>query len=287
VSTPSTGSQGPRTPLAPLEPIRVAILGATGRMGRSLLRAIHDRTEFELVGALASADCPALGQDAGDMAGLNRRFGAAITADRATALARAEVALDFTLAAAVAANADACVRRGCALLVGTTGLDGDVHAALDAAATRIPLLQAANTSLGITLLARLVGQAAAALPPEYDIEIVEAHHRYKVDAPSGTALALGEAAAGGRGAALRELAAGVTGGHAGARRAGSIGFAVVRGGDIVGEHTVIYAGPGERLELTHRAHDRMTFAYGALRAAEWLRGRAAGRYSMSDVLNLA
>jgi 4-hydroxy-tetrahydrodipicolinate reductase len=267
-------------------PVRVALFGATGRMGQSLLRAIHDSTEFELVGALASADSPALGQDAGDVAGLNRRFGARVTADRAAALERAEVALDFTLPAATLANVAACRERGVALLVGTTGLAEEARAALEAAAARIAVLKAANTSLGINLLARLVEQAAAALPAEYDIEILDAHHRYKVDAPSGTALTLGEAAAAGRGSALRTLTAGIRTGHAGARREGTIGFAVVRAGDIVGEHTVLYAGPGERLELTHRAHDRMTFAYGALRAADWLRGRAAGQYTMADVLGL-
>ena len=267
-----------------LTPVRVAVLGATGRMGRSLLAAIHDSTEFELAGALASRESPALGADAGEAAGLGSRFGTAVTADCAAALARAEVALDFTTPAAVGANLAACIERGCAMLVGTTGLDARSLAALDEAAARIALLVAPNTSLGINLLAQLVEQAAAALPAEYDIEVVEAHHRYKVDAPSGTALKLAEAAAAGRRADLKSLAAAPRSGSAGPRREGSIGFAVVRGGDIVGEHTVLYAGPGERLELTHRAHDRMTFAYGALRAAEWLRGRAPGRYTMGDVL---
>ncbi len=267
-----------------LAPLRIAVLGATGRMGQSLIRAIHDSTEFELVGALASPESPALGQDAGEVAGLPRRFGVAVSADPAAVLARAEVALDFTVAAAVAGHAQACRAAGCALLVGTTGLDAPAQAALEAAAASVPLIVAPNTSLGINLLAQLVEQAAAALPPEYDIEVLEAHHRYKVDAPSGTALRLGEAAAVGRGADLKALMAPARSAASGPRREGSIGFAVVRGGDIVGEHTVLYAGPGERIELSHRAHDRMTFAYGALRAAEWLRGRAAGHYTMGDVL---
>ncbi len=271
------------TPGAPT-PVRIAVLGATGRMGRSLVQAIHDSTEFELVGALASPDSPALGADAGDVAGLNHRFGTAVTADHALALARADVALDFTVAGAVRGNLEACLARGCPLLVGTTGLDAATQAALEEGVERIAVLVAPNTSLGINLLSQLVERAAAALPPEYDIEILEAHHRYKVDAPSGTALRLGEAAAAGRGEDLKALATPARSGASGPRRAGSIGFAVLRGGDIVGEHTVLYAGPGERLELTHRAHDRMTFAYGALRAAEWLRGRAAGRYTMADVL---
>ncbi len=271
---------------ASLAPVRIALLGATGRMGRSLIHAIHDSTDFELVGALASPESPALGRDVGEIASLGRNFGTPLSADRLVALASAEVALDFTVASAVGANIAACAARGCALLVGTTGLDGATLDALEAAAGRIAVLKAANTSLGVNLLARLVEQAAAALPADYDIEIVEAHHRYKLDAPSGTALALGEAAASGRGSELREIGVTERAGRNAARREGSIGFASLRGGDIVGDHTVVFAGPGERLELTHRAHDRMTFAYGALRAAEWLRGRGPGRYAMADVLNL-
>ena len=173
-----------------------------------------------------------------------------MTAEHAVALARAEVALDFTVAGAVRGSLAACVARGCPLLVGTTGLDAGTEAALADSAARIALLVASNTSLGINLLVQLVEQAAAALPPEYDIEVLEAHHRYKVDAPSGTALRLGEAAAAGRGEELKAVAAPLRTGAPGPRREGSIGFAVVRGGDIVGEHTVLYAGPGERLELT-------------------------------------
>jgi 4-hydroxy-tetrahydrodipicolinate reductase len=181
----------------------------------------------------------------------------------------------------------AAIASGCGLVVGTTGLDGEALARLRSAAESIPVLVAPNTSLGVNLLIQLVEKAAASLPPEYDIEIFEAHHRYKVDAPSGTALRLGEAAAAGRGETLESVSVAARVGQTGPRPAGAIGFGVVRGGDIVGEHTVFYAGPGERLELTHRAHDRMTFAYGALRAAQWLRGRAAGRYAMTDVLGLA
>ena len=271
----------------PLAPVRIAILGATGRMGHSLLRAILDSTEFELVGATASAESPVLGRDAGDAAGLTRRFGVVVGAAPAAALARAEVALDFSVAAAVDGHLEACLAARCALLVGTTALRPETLDRLDRAAASVPVLVAPNTSLGVNLLSQLVEQAAASLPAEYDIEIVEAHHRYKVDAPSGTALKLGEAAAVGRGTDLKSLTAPPRTGGAGPRREGSIGFASLRGGDIVGEHTVMYAGPGERLELTHRAHDRMTFAYGALRAAEWLRGRAAGRYSMGDVLGFS
>ena len=265
-------------------PVRIAVLGASGRMGMSLLRAINESADFELAGALVAAGNAARGTDAARLAGLASDTGVVVTDDPATALRDAEVALDFSVAGAVAAHARAAVARGCALLVGTTGLDQTAADELEAAARRIPLLVAPNTSLGVNLLAQLVEQAAAALPPDYDIEILEAHHRYKVDAPSGTARQLGEAAAAGRGHSLAELASPVRDGRSGPRQGGSIGFAVVRGGDIVGEHTVIYAGPGERVELSHRAHDRMTFAYGALRACEWLRGRAAGHYTMGDVL---
>ena len=268
------------------QPVRIALFGATGRMGLSLLRAIHDSTDFELVGALASPESPALGEDAGAVAGLARRFGVAVTADRAAALARAEVVLDFTLPGATLANLEAAAAAGASLLIGTTALAAEVLPAVEAAARRIAVLPAPNTSLGVNLLARLVERAAQALPAEYDIEILEAHHRYKVDAPSGTALRLGDAAAAGRGSDLKSLAVEHASGRPGPRPSGSIGFATLRGGDVAGEHSVFFLGPGERLELTHRAHDRMTFAYGALRAAEWLRGRPAGRYSMTDVLGL-
>jgi 4-hydroxy-tetrahydrodipicolinate reductase len=267
-------------------PVRITLYGATGRMGRGLIRAIHDSTDFELAGAVASADSAALGSDAGLVAALPAPLGVAVTADARGALAGADVALDFSAAAAVAGHLEACRIAGVALVVGTTGFDADTDRRLSAASTEIPVLIAPNTSLGVNLLAQLVERAAASLPAEYDIEILEAHHRYKVDAPSGTALKLGLAAAAGRRIELGEAPAASRAGNAGPRQAGSIGFAVVRGGDIVGEHTVLFAGPGERLELTHRAHDRMTFAYGALRAAAWLRGRPAGLYTMGDVLGL-
>jgi 4-hydroxy-tetrahydrodipicolinate reductase len=262
--------------------VRVAVLGATGRMGQSLIRALEADPGFELVGALAPGSSAALGKDAGEHSGLARRLGVSISADRAAVLGRADVALDFTLPEATLANLAACRARGCALLVGTTGLGAEARAALAAGAAQIPVLVAANTSLGIALLEKLVAQAAAALPADYDIEILEAHHRDKRDAPSGTARLLGEAAAAARGlpAPVAEL------GRAGARARGAIGYAAVRGGDLAGEHTVFYLGPGERLELSHRADDRATFARGALRAAAWLKGRPPGRYTMADVLEL-
>ena len=262
------------------------MFGAAGRMGVSLIRAIAADPAFELVGALGSPGSAALGQDAGSLAGLTRRLGVVVGADRAHVLARAEVALDFTLPEATLANLAACEATGVALLLGTTGLSAAAKAALPAAAARLALLVAANTSLGVAVLAGLIERAARALPADYDIDVEDVHHRDKRDAPSGTALVLGAAAAAGRGRDPGLLAADAADGGGAPRRQGAIGFASVRTGDIVGEHTVYFAGPGERLELTHRATDRMTFARGALRAAAWLRGRQPGRYSMADVLGL-
>ena len=267
-------------------PLRIAVFGAAGRMGSSLIRAIAADPAFELVGALASPGSRALGEDAGSLAGLTRRLGIVAASDRAQVLARAEVALDFTLPEATLANLSACEAKGVACLIGTTGLGPEATAALSAAAGRIALLVAANTSLGVAVLAGLIERAARALPADYDIDVEDVHHRDKRDAPSGTALVLGAAAAAGRGRDPTLLGTDAADGGGTPRRAGAIGFASVRAGDIVGEHTVYFAGPGERLELTHRATDRMTFARGALRAAAWLKGRSPGRYSMADVLGL-
>ncbi len=263
-------------------PIRMALYGATGRMGHGLIRAIHDSTDYRLVAAVASPDSPVLGSDAGTSAGLPSPLGLALTSHVAEGLDEADVAIDFSIAGAVEGHLAACAAAGVGLVIGTTGLSAQTLVAVEEASLRIPVLVAANTSLGINLLAQLIEKTASLLPKDYDIEIFEAHHRYKVDAPSGTALQLGSAAARGRGETLEAVDLD----RRGARAAGSIGFSVLRGGDIVGEHTVYFAGPGERIEITHRAHDRMTFAYGALRAAAWLAGRPPGRYTMADVLEL-
>ncbi len=263
-------------------PIQVALYGATGRMGHCLVRAMHDSTDYRLALAVASATSPLVGTDAGLSAAMPAPAGVLLQSDPSTGLGSVDVAVDFSLAGAVESHVAACVNAGIPLLVGTTGLDAKTLEALDEASLRIPVLVAANTSLGVNLIAQLIEKAAQALPKDYDIEVFEAHHRYKVDAPSGTALHLGAAAARGRG----EPFGAVEDDRSGARRAGSIGFSVLRAGDIVGEHSVYFAGPGERIEITHRAHDRMTFAYGALRAAGWLAGQSPGRYRMSDVLGL-
>ena len=260
----------------------LVVFGITGRMGQALIRALRDDTRFQLSGAISSAASSRLGLDA---AAEGQPCGVRITADPAAVLLPECVALDFSLGDAVAAHARACAGAGVPILVGTTGFDSAARAELERAAKTIAVLIAPNTSVGVAVLSKLVAEAAFNLGSSYDVEISEAHHRGKRDAPSGTALGLGEVIAAERGQRLSEVAAYERGGNA-ARRPGSIGFSVLRAGDIVGEHTVTFAAAGERLELTHRATDRITFARGALRAAAWLAGRPAGLYSMQDVLKV-
>jgi len=261
---------------------RVLIIGATGRMGRALVRAARERAAVRISAAVSRSGSEYLGQDAGAVAGIEA-LGVPIVEDLSGALAECDVAVDFSQPAAAAANLAACVAAGKALLIGTTGLPAELSPELDRAARHIALLQAANTSLGVTLLLELVRRCAEALPLKFDAEIIEAHHRHKKDAPSGTALALGQAIAHGRGQNLEEVAA-LDRTAGGARTEGEIGFAVVRGGDLVGEHTVLFAGPGEQVILGHRATDRGIFASGALEAAAWLAARPPGRYSMRDII---
>ena len=264
---------------------RIAILGAAGRMGRTLIRLIAAADDLVLVGATARPGSDADGLDAGTLAGCGA-LGVGVTASLAAAFEGADVAIDFTLPAALTGNLAAATTAGCPLVIGTTGIDVEGIGAIDAAAASLPIVYAANYSSGVTLLQRLVRTAAAALDSDYDVEIVEAHHRYKRDAPSGTARALGQCVADGRGVRLDEQAIYAREGLTGERPAGAIGFQALRGGDIVGEHTVMLAGDGERIELTHRASSRETFARGALRAARWLTAQPAGRYDMEDVLGL-
>lgn len=240
---------------------RIGIIGSEGRMGHALARAIEAAGHESAGGA----------DRGGDVAGL---------ADRS------EVLLDFSAPLALESNLHAAVGAGIPILVGTTGLDERHHAAIDSAARAIAVLQTGNTSLGVTLLAHLVREAAARLGPEWDIEVLEMHHRMKVDAPSGTALLLGEAAAEGRGIDFFAPDGPGRYGHTGPRERGTIGFASLRGGTVAGEHSVILAGPHERLTLAHNAEDRMIFAHGAVRGAAWLIGRPAGRYTMAQVLGL-
>lgn len=261
----------------------IAIFGITGRMGQSLLRALQDSEVLALSGAIASADSPRLGLDA---AAEGVATGVIIGSDLALGIRGASVAVDFSVAASVSAHAQACAVAEVPLLVGVTGLDAAALGALRGASEVIAVLLAPNTSVGVSVVAQLVSMAALGLGPAYDVEIFDAHHRMKRDAPSGTALALGQAVAEARGVSLKDVAAYDRAGQNTPRGPGSIGFASLRAGDIVGDHTVTFAAAGERVEITHRACDRMTFAQGALRAAEWLIGRPAGLYGMRDVLGL-
>jgi 4-hydroxy-tetrahydrodipicolinate reductase len=255
-------------------------------MGTALIRLIAAGGEHQLAGALGEPGDPAAGRDAGQVAGMES-LGVPITDDLVAALAGCEVAIDFTAPQATGRHAAACAAGGHALVMGTTGLGAPQMAALQAAARRIPVLQARNMSLGVTVLTELVRQAVALLGPDFDVEITEAHHRHKLDAPSGTALQLGEAAAAARGRRLDDVAVYARPAlAAGSRPSGAIGFASLRAGTIVGDHTVLLGGAEELLELTHRATDRALFARGALRAAAWLPGRPAGLYSLRDVLGL-
>ncbi len=257
-------------------PIRLAINGASGRMGQALLSLLRDERRFELAHAVVS---PGSVHD-GEPVWLGEALRQARDWSHAPAL---DVVIDFSGPAGLAATLDHCLAHGIPLVTGTTGLDAQLQARLDAAGSRIALLRAANFSLGVALLTRLLREAAAALP-DWDLEIVEAHHGRKQDAPSGTALALGQAAAAARDSTLEDAAVYSREGHTGARVTGSIGFAVIRGGDIVGEHQALLIGSGERLELGHRATNRAIFARGALQAAQWLVGRAAGHWRLEDVL---
>jgi len=266
-------------------PARVVIIGVSGRMGQALVRVASELPTVRVTAAVASASSPSLGRDAGVLVGM-QPLGVEVTSDLAAALAVADVAVDFSQPHATRGNIAACRAARKPLLIGTTGFAAELtEPELDAAASEIPLLIAPNTSLGVALLTELVRRAARTLPPEFDIEIIEAHHRMKRDAPSGTALALARAAGEGRGLVPAEALPGSPAGRIGPRRQGEIGLAVVRGGDIVGEHTVLFAGPGEELRLSHRAGDRAIFARGALRAALWLRARPPGRYGMSDIVD--
>jgi 4-hydroxy-tetrahydrodipicolinate reductase len=253
---------------------RFTIIGATGRMGRALLALRSEFPTLQLVGAACAADDPELGIDLG---------GVVLTSEVAAAIAGAEVVVDFSSAQATRANLAACREARKALLIGTTGLDARLQDEFAAAGADIALLVAPNTSLGVTLLLLLAEQAARTLPPEFDVEIAETHHRNKVDAPSGTALALGRAIAAGRGASLPEP---VVPTGAGRRQVGAIGFSVSRGGDVVGDHQLRFLGTGEQLVLGHIATDRRIFAHGALTAALWLAGQAPGQYRMADVIRL-
>lgn len=262
--------------------LKVAIAGAGGKMGAANIRAVAATAGMIVVSAFDRAGAPALGKDAGELAG-TEALGVSITDDVAAALAGAEAIIDFTAPANSVALAKEAAKRGLVHIIGTTGCSEADDAAIRAAASAARIVKAGNFSLGVNLLLGLVQQAAAALPG-FDIEILEMHHNKKVDAPSGTALMLGEAAARGRNLDLKTHSVRVRDGHTGPREEGSIGFATLRGGNVIGEHRVILAGPGERIELNHIADNRALFADGAVRAALWARSQQPGFYSMADVL---
>ncbi|HEY1329803.1 MAG TPA: 4-hydroxy-tetrahydrodipicolinate reductase [Casimicrobiaceae bacterium] len=268
--------------------VRLAIAGASGRMGQALIEAALAEPDLVVASALDVAGSPALGRDAAERFG--RASGVTIQSDVAHALAVADVLIDFTRPEGTLAHAAACEAAGVGMVVGTTGLDAAQKARVAASAARIPIVLAPNMSVGVNVLAELVRIAASRLGPSFDIEVLEMHHRHKVDAPSGTALLLGEAAARGSGVSLDDHGVYARHGVTGPRKAGTIGFAALRGGDVVGEHTVVFAGPGERVELTHRATSRQNFAAGALRAARFVAERRAcaenGLFAMTDVLGL-
>jgi 4-hydroxy-tetrahydrodipicolinate reductase len=264
--------------------MKIAVIGCAGRMGRTNLRAVVD-AGLELVAGVETPGHAALGTDLGTLAGLEP-IGRAVTADAAAAIGAADAAIEFSSPAATVAHAEVAAAAGCVHVIGTTGLEADDEAKLEAAAARTAIVYAPNMSRGVTLLMELVETVARALDDEFDVEVFELHHNRKVDAPSGTALGLGRAAARGRGVALDDVAERGRDGVTGARERGRIGFAALRGGDVVGDHTVYFAGPGERLELTHRAGDRAIYGRGAVQAARWAHGRAPGLYAMADVLGL-
>ncbi len=267
-----------------MEKIRYAIAGSAGRMGRTLIEAVQQDPESTLAAALEHPSSPLLGRDAGELVGAP--CGVRIGADLDAALAVSDCLIDFTRPEGTLQHLDACQRHKVALIIGTTGFTAEGKAAIELAAKTIPIVFAPNMAIGVNAVFRLLDVAARILNEGYDIEVIEAHHRHKVDAPSGTALRMGEVVAKAIGRDLSECAVYGREGHTGERPAKQIGFATIRGGDIVGDHTVLFAGGGERIEITHKSASRMPYAQGALRAGRYMRGRGSGLFDMQDVLGL-
>lgn len=263
----------------------ICIVGAGGRMGRTLIEAIQQAEGLHLTVATERAGSSLIGADAGELAGVGR-LGVAISEDPAAQVAAFDVLIDFTRPEGTLAHLEICRKAGRAMVIGTTGFTEAQKQTIREAAKEIPVVFAPNMSVGVNLCLKLLDLAARVLGDEVDIEVIEAHHRHKVDAPSGTALRMGEVVAEALGRDLAQCAVYGREGHTGERERKTIGFETIRAGDIVGEHTVMFAGIGERVEITHKASSRMTFAKGAVRAAAWLKGRSAGLYDMQDVLDL-
>jgi 4-hydroxy-tetrahydrodipicolinate reductase len=278
-SPPVTDAPAPKT-------IHVVVTGCAGRMGRMLARAVVEADGVMLAGCTERPGHPWIGRDAGEAMGFGQSFGIAVTDDPLPLFASAQAVLDFTAPAATVAHAELAAQARLVHVIGTTGLEAAHLTRIAACARHAAVVRSGNFSVGVTLMAEMVRRAAAALGPDWDVEIVEMHHRHKVDAPSGTALMLGAAAAAGRGVALAEAADRGRDGVTGPRGAGRIGFASLRGGDVVGEHEAVFAADGERLSFRHVATDRMLFARGAVAAALWGQGRPPGEYDMRDVLGL-
>ena len=264
--------------------VRVAVAGAAGRMGRALLEAATSTSGVQLAAALDMAGSEWIGRDAGELCAVAK--GTTVRSDVGAALREADVLVDFTRPEGTAAHLRACRAAKRAIVIGTTGFAGPALEDIRAASRDIAIVMAPNMSVGVNVMLKLAQTAAQALGPDYDAEVFEIHHKMKVDAPSGTALKLGEVLAKARGASLDKDAVFARHGVTGERRAGSIGFSVARGGDVVGDHTVFFAGPGERIEITHRSSSRATYAQGAMRAAKFVAGKAPGLYDMGDVLGL-
>lgn len=265
--------------------MKIGVVGCGGRMGQMLVRQILSTPGCELAGGTERAGGPLVGRDVAEIAGLDP-VGVTAIDDPVLLFAAADAVIDFTSPAATERHAALAAQSQTALIIGTTGLSPAQQASIATAATHTPIIQSPNMSVGVNLLLALVERVAATLGPDFDIDILEMHHRNKVDAPSGTALGLGRAAAAGRGVALEDVWCKARDGHTGARPVGEIGFATLRGGDVIGDHTVCFAGDGERVELTHKASGRQIYAKGAVRAALWAGGRVPGLYSMRDVLGM-
>ncbi len=267
--------------------VKLVVVGAAGRMGQSLIRAVTDTQGVELIAAIEREGASSIGVDSGELAGVGRN-GIAVSGDALEAFAKADGVLDFTVPAASVEFAGLAAQARIVHVIGTTGCSDEDEEKFDAAGRHARIVKSGNMSLGVNLLAVLVKQAAKALAADdFDIEVLEMHHKHKVDAPSGTALLLGEAAAQGRGVDLNDKAEKVRDGITGAREGGNIGFATLRGGSVIGEHSVLFAGEGETIEIAHRATDRQLFARGAVKAALWAHDKKPGRYDMLDVLGLA
>jgi 4-hydroxy-tetrahydrodipicolinate reductase len=264
---------------------RIAVMGAAGRMGKILIEAVGQAEGAQLSAAVDRPDSSLIGADAGELAAQGK-IGVTLAGDVNAVLDQFDVLIDFTHPSVTLKNLEVCRQAGKAMVIGTTGFSPEEKQLLSEAAKQIPIVFAANYSVGVNLCLKLLDTAARVLGDDVDIEIIEAHHRHKVDAPSGTALRMGEVVANALGRDLQKVAVYGREGQTGARERETIGFATVRAGDVVGDHTVLFAADGERVEITHKASSRMTFAKGAVRAAQWLQGQSAGLYDMQDVLGL-